>query len=409
MINKLKNTYLLCLVILLNGCAPKVSSYLVKQNLEPIAFDSDVFLFEMDESIPAYSDFIGKIKLGEAGMTVHCNYEDMIDKCYELARSYGANIIEITNVKAPNFFTSCYRVEANLYLNNSKSFLEGGIENEPTYSAKEDLVIDLIQGLKQGEFTFYDIDGYSITQFENSKPFNNKTIKSLKKKFDIDKEDSGSKSDKMDNTHLYFSKSVEEEHRSGFEDSYIYRNDRGTTTFVQLNSMLARNDSIETTFLKLLTNRELPRYIFTPWEVDSIYFANRFIKLGPVCKWQDIRNIQCPHLGQMDWSEFSTRERAEDYIKQRIHITREKSLSDFISQEEIPVIFEGVNTTAQKFALKIKVPKSILGGSNILYIYYVVAKIDQKYVGCILSHYSNDDKAPGLPPLLSEVMSFGKK
>jgi len=404
--NKLRYSYIFLLLLIIQSCSPKAGIQLVRPNLDPISYETEVFIFEMDESIPANSEFVGTIDVGEAGMTINCGYDEMIEECFKAARQSGANIIELTKVRPPNFFSSCYCIEANMYLNNSKAFLEGGPENEPVYTSEEEVVIDLIQGLKQGEYTFYDIDGYSIVQYETSKPFDTKSLKDLKKKFDIDKNDSGSKSAKMERNHLYFSRSIEEEFRSYFEDFYIYSNDKGTATLVQLTSSLARNDAVESTFLKLLTNRELPRYIFTPWEVDSIYFANRYIKLGPVCRWQEIRSIQCPYLGQMDWSEFTTQERADEYIQLRVKITSEKSLSDFISKEEVPVIFEGVKTTAQKFALKIKIPKLILGGSNVLYIYYVSAKINDKYIGCVLSHYSNDNNAPGLPPLLSEVMTL---
>ncbi|MEM8907862.1 MAG: hypothetical protein AAGD05_08455 [Bacteroidota bacterium] len=151
---------------------------------------------------------------------------------------------------------------------------------------------------------------------------------------------------------------------------------------------------------------ELPKNIYMPMRIDSIRFGNRFIKLGPLCGWNSVRNIQCPRLGQMDWSEFRDGARAEEYIAQRMKIVEEKRMGKLLNKELVPVRFEGVATTAQKFTLKIKLPKLVLGGSNQLYIYYVVAKVKEKYIACVLSHYDNDRNAPGLPPLISEVLTL---
>jgi hypothetical protein len=49
-----------------------------------------------------------------------------------------------------------------------------------------------------------------------------------------------------------------------------------------------------------------------------------------------------------------------------------------------------------------------MGGSNVLVVYYVLAPVRNRYVACVLSHYTNDVNASNLPPLLAEVMRLGK-
>ncbi|MDF1695555.1 MAG: hypothetical protein P1U56_06970 [Saprospiraceae bacterium] len=402
----MKNYFLLLILVVIYSCNPRVNTKLTDLRYSPLAIDEEIFLFSLDDIIPTKSKFIGSIKLGEGGLSVRCGYDDLIDKCIITARNAGANIIELKKVKAPNLFTSCYRIEADLYRNFSRNFLEGN-EEIVEFEPNEKLLLSTLEGLRQGEFTFYNFDGYSVVTYEHADPFNEKTIKQLKNKFKISKSDPGKLSRRIKNSNLLYNsvKKVSDDIELSTEH-FIIANDKGKTSYIGISTSIPRNEQMENTFLKLYTNLEIPYYHYASQEIDSIYFANRYIQLGPVCRWMDIRNVQCPHLGQMDWSEFSTEERAHQYIRQRIQITERKKEGEFIATEKVDVTFEGIETTAQKYTLKVKMPKFALGGSNILYIYYVVAKIEEKYVGAILSHYDNDNNSPGLPPLLSEVMAL---
>ena len=68
--------------------------------------------------------------------------------------------------------------------------------------------------------------------------------------------------------------------------------------------------------------------------------------------------------------------------------------------------FEGQVTKAVKTKIKLKVPKFAMAGSNILIAYYVTGLVREKYVTCVLSHYTDDVNANKLPPLLNEVLEL---
>lgn len=79
-----------------------------------------------------------------------------------------------------------------------------------------------------------------------------------------------------------------------------------------------------------------------------------------------------------------------------------------IKQENVTFYFEGIETQALRTSVKMKIPELIMGGSNVLIVYYVTSKVRDRYVSCILSHYTDDINADDLPPLLGEVMEIKK-
>lgn len=402
----MKNTLaLLAFLVFLSSCSPKISKNLLRESEVQLNSIEEIQLIELDENVPMKSLYIGNVKVGESGFTVSCGYDKMILECKKEAMKVGANIVKLTKVKNPNWWSTCYRIEAKLYSNQSLEYLEGK-PIQMNFTLEEESTLNLLQGLRQGEFIFYDAEGYNVTLFNSTKPYNPKTIQSLKKKFNIDKEILGILSKISDTDNLIFESFSTENNITTTKSTYIYANNEGTASVAIFSTSLGRIDSFENTILSLILENRIPSTIYTTWEVDSIQFANRFIKLGPICQWRNIRSVQCPKLGQMDWSEFSSAERANKYIEQRIKVTEDKGMSEFVEKAEVPIVFEGVDVIARRYSLKIKAPKLMLGGSNTLTIYYVVAKVEDEYIACVLSHYDNDKNAPELPPLLNEVMNI---
>lgn len=397
--------YVLLYLTVLTSCSPKISRDYLNESKIAISDIKEVKVIDLDQNVPLKSNYIGKIKVGEAGMTIKCGYDRMINECKKEAKLVGANIVKLIRVKNPDFYSSCYRIEAKLYWNNTEEYAKG-LPINIEYTERESTTLKLLQALRQGEFVFFDAEGYNITLFESSKSFNDEAIQSLKNKFEVDRDLLGKPNQNILSENVEFTTTVNQEGIETTRSTYLYRNSEGTVSVLELTTSLSRLMNFEKTIISLITQDKIPNRIFTAWEVDSIQFANRYITLGPVCRWMDIRNIQCPRLGQMDWSEFSTKERAEDYIKLRINLTETKRLSEFEDRSQVSVIFEGTPTIAEKCNLKIKAPKFVLGGSNNITIYYVVAQVEDEYIACILSHYDNDQNAPDLPPLLNEVMKL---
>ncbi|HEX4887408.1 MAG TPA: hypothetical protein VFV37_05110 [Luteibaculaceae bacterium] len=108
----------------------------------------------------------------------------------------------------------------------------------------------------------------------------------------------------------------------------------------------------------------------------------------------------------MNWSEFSSLERAKQMTEGQKALNASLKMGDVLEDVEVDVIFEGQPTKALRRTLKIKIPQLIMGGSNILIIYYVTAQVNNRYISCTLSHYTDDVNAKKLPPLLREVMAL---
>ncbi len=108
----------------------------------------------------------------------------------------------------------------------------------------------------------------------------------------------------------------------------------------------------------------------------------------------------------MNWAIFDDLKQAEKYRDTYVEITKNKNLVDLQEERWIKIKFEGQETKALRTKLKVKLPKLVMGGSNVLVVYYVTGRVRGKYVTCVLSHYTNDVNAKQLPPLLSEILEL---
>lgn len=263
------------------------------------------------------------------------------------------------------------------------------------------------QGISQPEITFYNTEGYAISVKEFDFGIDEKGIKKIKKKYSIPKETAVEEDATIPNTKILRSESINKgvAHQSNF---YLSLTKRGKMKVVAFTTFCQPVPSIEKEFYEALINDNLPPGICTPMYVDTIQFAGRGIALGPACHWMNVRNIQCPDLGQMNWSEFSDLERAKQMIAAQKTMTANTFLTGIIEEEEIEIIFEGQPITANRCRVKVNLPELVMGGSNILIVYYIAARVRDRYVGCVLSHYTDDVNTNSLPPLLSEVMELKK-
>jgi hypothetical protein len=178
------------------------------------------------------------------------------------------------------------------------------------------------------------------------------------------------------------------------------------TTVIGFMRAGSRDRTLERMFVNAHLAGRIPLSIYTTYEIDKINFVGRDIQLGSACHWMAPHNIQCPDLGQMDWAIFDSLQHAETYRDIRLRMTRNMNLVDVQNEEWIMLKFEGEDTKVLRTRTKIKVPKIVMGGSNVLIVYYVTTQLRGKYVTCILSHYTDDVNANTLPPLLSEVITL---
>lgn len=118
---KLLLLFSLCLVV---SCATSVRSKLANKNYPKLVPERAVVVLNKEDNVPNDSEFIGDIKVGDSGFTTDCGYNQVVADAVTAARSAGANIIHITEIKKPTTFGStCYRIKAKIYRNFNEESL----------------------------------------------------------------------------------------------------------------------------------------------------------------------------------------------------------------------------------------------------------------------------------------------
>lgn len=264
---------------------------------------------------------------------------------------------------------------------------------------------DMIQGIKQEGVTFYEVSGYQIFHQKLKAPLSEKTIKKFKKKYDFAK-DYTPVSKSLNGEFLVFEskRSTNEESPELGRSYYTYEDDSGNGFLIGFANISSRDTAIENYMAKSIRDGTLPETVYSPQNVDSIKFAGRYIQLGPVCRWMNTHNIQCPNYGQMNWSEFSDSTRAAEMTEFQRLLNNQKFLGKEKESSYVNVLFEGSEVQVLKSKVKMKIPEFVMGGSNVLIVYYVTSKVRDRYVSCVLSHFTDDVNADDLPPLLGEVL-----
>jgi hypothetical protein len=277
------------------------------------------------------------------------------------------------------------------------------------YSAQEIdpvLVYSNMHGIRQEASTFYEVEGYSVFVQIQKTTFDDKGFKKIKKKYSIDKEKVAFNNQDFLGGKIFEQDEKRTEKVNQSAVYYLFPEGEYATKVIGFQTLNSRDLQLEKFLVKAILGNAVPERVYTSMYVDSIKFADRFITLGPACNWMGTHNIQCPYMGQMNWAEFRSLDRAKEMIDAQFDITANRAMGEILEQDTIDVKFEGTDAKAVKTKYKIQIPQLIMGGSNILIIYYVATEVRGKYVACVMSHYTDDINAKQLPPLLSEVMEL---
>jgi hypothetical protein len=259
-------------------------------------------------------------------------------------------------------------------------------------------------GIRQGGNLFYEVEGYSVFMHVHKATFDEKGFRKIKKTYGIDKglipqEDPAFPGSRVLMTYQRRTDKVTES-----DVYYLFPEGTNGVKVISLRTLQRREAELERFFVQSILANSIPESVYSSAVVDSIPFAGRTIQLGPACRWMSPHNVQCPDMGQMNWAEYSSMEKAQQMIDDQFDITSNKRLGEVLQQDTVDIVFEGTPAKAMKVKYRILIPQLIMAGSNILIIYYVAAPVRDRYVACVLSHYTDDMHANTLPPLLSEVM-----
>lgn len=255
----------------------------------------------------------------------------------------------------------------------------------------------------QNNVDFFEAEGYDIfiQSFDNG--LDDKGISKIKKKYAL--KESQLTIDSVTNLKI-LTRTEDTRGVTAYFTYYLVPVNEKKSTVIGFVRPKTRDVGLERDFVNSYLSSKIPDYIYTKLEIDSIDFVGRTIDLGPICRWMSPHNIQCPNYGQMNWAIFDNLKQAEEYRDTHFEMAKNKSLIDIKEEKWILLKFEGQETKALRTKIKVQLPKLVMGGSNILVVYYVTGYVRGKYVTCVLSHYTDDVVADKLPPLLSEVLEL---
>lgn len=260
-------------------------------------------------------------------------------------------------------------------------------------------------GLKQNGSLYYEGEGYNIFIKTENFEMDEKGIKKFKRKYNI-KNGLFEYDSSLTTPNKVLVNKVQNDELTAYYTYYLLSISDKNIVIIGFTRPSVKDVDLEKEFVNTYLSNTIPSFIYTPTIIDSIDFVGRTIELGPACHWMSPHNIQCPDMGQMNWSIFDDLKSAEDYRDVHYNITKSKNLASVLKEEWIVVKFENQEVKALRTKVKIQLPKLIMGGSNVMIVYYVTTQLRGKFVTCILSHYSDDVSENELPPLLSEVMEL---
>jgi len=267
-----------------------------------------------------------------------------------------------------------------------------------------------LQAVISSNAIFYNVDGIDITSKSFNSKFNEKDLKKVLRTYKIKKKDPKSKDSQLGvDNFVYDQSEVLVEHKK-LNVIYYVLDFKTKVTIISFAYTQERDVRFERQFVNDFITDNIPTESFVSSKVDSIEFAGRKIKLGGNCRWMNVRNMQCPYYGQMNWSIHKSLQSAKQSVEGQFLLTKHKKGGKVISEISTPIIFEGKETMAKSIVYDFTGVNSILAGMSggkTLTIYYVAEEIRGHFISCVLSFWNNDEiNESGLPSLLEEVMSL---
>ncbi|MDR2282142.1 MAG: hypothetical protein LBE37_02975 [Sphingobacterium sp.] len=277
--------------------------------------------------------------------------------------------------------------------------------------SQESKIFERLQALENNGRIWYNIDGYTVINEVLNYDFDEKGIKKVLKKQSI-KDGSREKDEKIKLNNFHFLK-TEKLAEGLFQKNsvYVIENENKKITLVSF----AKNGEIDRETERELTNLiledKIPEESFASSQAETINFGGRKIELSNSCYWTFINTVQCPYLGEMNWSIHKDQQDAKNSIENQLALTKSRKGAKVISEEFIDIEFENISTKAKKVIAKpTGIGSALVGmsGGKELIIYYVAEKVRGNYISCVLSHWNNDQINPEtkLPPLLEKVMKL---
>ncbi|MGB3608242.1 MAG: hypothetical protein WA775_16330 [Psychroserpens sp.] len=267
-----------------------------------------------------------------------------------------------------------------------------------------------LQAVVNSNAVFYNVDGIDMTSKSFNSKFNDKDLRKPLRTYKIKKKDVRTTDPKLEVKHYIYDKSEVLEDDLNINLIYYVLENQDKVSVVSFAYTKTRDTAFERQFINDFLDNDIPDNTFVSSSTDSIEFAGRKIKLGGNCQWMNVRNMQCPYYGQMNWSIHQTIEDAKQSLEHQLLSTKYKKGGKVVSETNVPVLFERKDTMAKVVIYDFTGVNSLLvgmSGGKTLTIYYIAEEIRGNNISCVLSFWNNDYiNKSGLPALIEEVLTL---
>ncbi|WP_313805631.1 hypothetical protein [Flavobacterium sp.] len=135
--------------VLFTSCGTSLKTNLTNNFQREKLNNEEVFIVYNESKLPKESKKIGDIKIGDSGFSTKCSKEEVLNDAKNAAKANNSNIILIDELKEPSFGSSCYRLKARIFYNNSSSMDELWGKSNNTFDENADYA--LIHFICKGE------------------------------------------------------------------------------------------------------------------------------------------------------------------------------------------------------------------------------------------------------------------
>ena len=84
-------------------------------------------LLDVQHKLPDNTLKIGSLRFADSGFSTDCSFNSILNRARSEARKNGANIVKVSSKKEPDLWSSCYRLNIDLYK------FEGDVSSLPQY------------------------------------------------------------------------------------------------------------------------------------------------------------------------------------------------------------------------------------------------------------------------------------
>lgn len=273
-------------------------------------------------------------------------------------------------------------------------------------------IFERLSALNNKGKIWYNIDDYSVTSEVFNSSFDEKGLKKVFKKHKIQDSETKVKDDQITYNNWFVSKELKgSDQLSQTDHLYFVENPDKTTTVIWFIKTGKTDRDTERKLVNAIIENKIPEQNFVPAKITSINFAGRKVELGNSCYWTFLNNVQCPYLGQMNWSIHRTLDDARETVANQLNVTKSRKGGKVESEKIVDIIFEGVPTKAKVVKYDLTGVTSALAGMSggkSLTVYYIAENIRNKNVSCVMSFWNNDEINPEtqLPPLLEGFITL---